>query len=250
MTHELIAYEMGDAEGWTLEPASPRREWMAQTPYQGANRCLPLVIANQAGWILRCPVKFKVTWNGKKMLDSLQFEFPEEQKQARGQVLSLFGYGIISFRIPWLFRTSEGFGLFVRGPTNYYKENVVPLDGLVETDWAPYTFTMNWKIVKPNSPIWFKKGEAVCMIIPYPIAVIEQFKTHTAQIDDEPELLDAYRQWSEQRTKQYEQIARQDKPEDFYRLDYVRGSRPDGTFAKAHWSKLKLARFDASQEPA
>ncbi len=224
MTHELIAYQMSDAEGWTVEPASPRREWMAQTPYQGANRCLPLVIANQAGWILRCPVKFKVTWNGKKMLNSLKFEFPEEQEKARGQIVSLFGYGIISFRIPWLFRTSEGFGLFVRGPTNHYKENVVPLDGFVETDWAPYTFTMNWKIVKPNSPIWFKKGEAVCMIIPYPIAVIEQFKTRIAQIDDEPELLDAYLQWSDQRTKQYEQIAGQDKPEDFYRLDYVRGA--------------------------
>lgn len=137
-------------------------------------------------------MKFKVTWNGKKMLNSLQFEFPEEQEKARGQIVSLFGYGIISFRIPWLFRTSEGFGLFVRGPTNHYKENVVPLDGFVETDWAPYTFTRNWKIVKPNSPIWFKKGEAVCMIIPYPIAVIEQFKTRIAQIDDEPELLDAY----------------------------------------------------------
>ena len=112
MTHELIAYQMSDAEGWTVEPASPRREWMAQTPYQGANRCLPLVIANQAGWILRCPVKFKVTWNGKKMLNSLKFEFPEEQEKARGQIVSLFGYGIISFRIPWLFRTSEGFGLF------------------------------------------------------------------------------------------------------------------------------------------
>jgi hypothetical protein len=24
----------------------------------------------------------------------------------------------------------------------------------------------------------------------------------------------------------------------------VRGSKPDGSFAKAHWSKLKLAKFE------
>ena len=89
---------------------------MEQTPYQAANRCLPLVIANQAGWVLTCPLRFKAVWNGKKTRDAIQIEFPENAEQGREQIMSIFGSGIISFGIPWLFRTSPGLGLIVRGP--------------------------------------------------------------------------------------------------------------------------------------
>lgn len=247
MPHQLTAYKIGRTKGWGLEPATPKREWMSQTLHNGANRCLPLVIANQAGWMLSCPVRFKATWSGKAAPDSVTFEFPENEDQAKRQILSIFGSGIISFSIPWLFRTSEGFGLFVRGPTNYFKDNLAPLDGLVETDWAPYTFTMNWKIVKPKTPIWFKQGDPICMIIPYPIALLEQFEAKTAQIDDDAELYDAFLQWREQRKKQFTKVEAGEPPEKTYRLDYVRGAKPDGTFANAHWSKLKLARFETDQ---
>ncbi len=245
MTYKMTAYVVGPTKGWVIEPGGAKREWMEQTPFQGANRCLPLVIANQAGWIIRCPFQFKVTWNGNKTHDSITFDFSEDEQRASRQVLSIFGFGIISFSIPWLFRTSEGVGLLVRGPTNYYKENMAALDGLVETDWAPYTFTMNWKIVKPRTPVWFRKGDPICMILPYPIAMLEQFKTNAAPIDSEPELQEAFHDWQQTRRQQYKEAAEKGTPEGLYRLDYVRGSKPDGTFAKAHWSKLKLAKFES-----
>ena len=38
----------------------------------------------------------------------------------------------------------------VKGPSNHWKPNCAPLEGVVETWWLPYTFTLNWKIVSPR----------------------------------------------------------------------------------------------------
>lgn len=241
---ELTAYRIAHSEGWTIEPAPAMRDWMQQTPFQAANRCLPLVIANQAGWVIRCPHRVKAVWNGKQAPDGLRLEFPGGDERAPRQVVSLFGEGIISFSIPWLFRTSEGYALQVRGPTNSFKDDVAPLDGLVETDWSPYTFTMNWKVTKPRSEVWFRKDEPVCMITPFPVAVLERFAARAAHIESDPDLFNEFLKWRESRTKQYRDLEGKGAPS--FRLDYVRGSKPDGTFANAHWSRLKLAEFPAA----
>ncbi|HMZ02762.1 MAG TPA: DUF6065 family protein, partial [Burkholderiaceae bacterium] len=78
-------------------------------------------------------------------LDALKFSFnPEDLGPNKGQITSHFGSGILTFSLPYLFRTSPGYGMLVRGPTNCAKDGAAPLDGIVETDWAPYSFTMNW----------------------------------------------------------------------------------------------------------
>src|SRR5262249_48000339 len=61
------------------------------------------------------------------------------------------------------------------GPTNDIKDNAVPLDGLIETDWSPYSFTMNWKLVRRNVPVYFKKGDPVCLLQPFPLHFLEEF---------------------------------------------------------------------------
>ncbi len=248
MTYEITAYRLHSDKGWVLEPADRRRDWMDQTLHKGANRCLPLVMANQCGWIIRCPLRFKVEWNGKATQDALSFKFFDEGLEGGIPIKSSFGMGIVSIIMPWLFRTSKGIGLMVRGPTNHCKENVVPLDGLVETDWAPYTFTMNWRVMKPKTPIWFAKGEPICMIIPYPIEILDQFKARTASIESEVELQQQHGEWAAIRQRQLKDAIKAGSTEGLFRLDYVRGSRPDGSFAAAHWSKFKLATFDQESE--
>ena len=47
-----------------LEPADIRRTWMDSTPGGFANRCLPLLIANQSGWVLLNRGTVRVTWDG------------------------------------------------------------------------------------------------------------------------------------------------------------------------------------------
>jgi hypothetical protein len=59
-------------------------------------------------------------------------------------IKSQFGSGIVTFSPPWLFRTPPGWDLYVKGPSNRWKVNCVPLEGIVETWWLNYTFTLNW----------------------------------------------------------------------------------------------------------
>jgi Family of unknown function (DUF6065) len=80
--------------------------------------------------------------------------------------VSHFGHGILTFHIPCLFRTEPGIDLLVQGPVNRPKDAIAPLSGIVETDWAPYTFTMNWQFTRPGIAVRFEKGEPFCHVWP------------------------------------------------------------------------------------
>jgi hypothetical protein len=43
---------------------------------------------------------------------------------------------------------------------NSPKDGIAPLTGVIETDWLPYPFTMNWQMTRPGS-VRFDKDEAV-----------------------------------------------------------------------------------------
>jgi hypothetical protein len=171
----LKAYGLAATDGWSIEPAPAKRDWMDATFKKIAYRCLPLVAANQAGWVVRCPATFTATWSGKPDNHGVQIVYEPDSAHLAGVAVSHFGSGVLTFVLPWLFRTSPGFGLLLRGLTNEVKDNAVALDAVVETDWSPYTFTMNWKIVRGGIPVRFAKGEAVCMIQPFALASLEQF---------------------------------------------------------------------------
>ncbi len=251
METELTAYPIGPvvAEGWVVEPAPNKQEWMAQTPHQAALRCLPLLIATQAGWVIRCPAGFKVTWNGKRdAAGSLNIQWQDDPPaHHKDAVMSNFGLGIVTFKIPWLFRTSKDVCLIARGPVNYFKDNIVALEGLIETDWAPYTFTMNWKIIAPKRTVWFKKGEPICQIVPYPLKMLESVTPRFARLDDNPELMDEFLNFRDNRHRQQRAAVEAGTSEGHFRLDYVKGQNPDGTFAMGnHRSALKLSPFEAA----
>jgi len=118
-----------------------------------------LTIANQAGWIIRCPIGFTATWRLEQGTSGrVEFHFGTAEVHHEAQVRSHFGSGIITFTIPYLFRTPPGVGLIARGIPNEAKLNCAPLEGLVETDWSVSTFTMNWRILQPHVEVTFAKG--------------------------------------------------------------------------------------------
>ena len=82
-------------------------------------------------------------------------------------IKSQFGSGIVTFSPPWLFRTAPGWNLYVKGPSNRWKANCVALEGVIETWWLNYTFTINWKLVEPGSVV-FAKGESLAQLVPVP----------------------------------------------------------------------------------
>jgi hypothetical protein len=149
-------------EGWRLRPSPARRHWMDGLPY--SYQCLPMVMANQWGWQVLCPTDVRVTWNGSTSSAGLRVEVDPPYGVA---IKSQFGLGIVTFSLPWLFRTSPGWDLYVKGPGNRWKPNCVPLEGVIETWWLNYTFTMNWKLVEPGT-VEFAKGESLCQLVPVP----------------------------------------------------------------------------------
>ena len=112
-----------------------------------AYHCLPLVVANQWGWQVTCPADVRVTWDGSPAPAGLKVEVDPQYAVA---IKSQFGEGIVTFSPPWLFRTPAGWDLLARGPANRWKPNCVPLEGIIETWWLPYTFTFNWKLIEPG----------------------------------------------------------------------------------------------------
>src|ERR1043166_1821785 len=129
----FIAYcvEPSSAQRMPLVPAFKTRAWMDATDHRFANRCLPLLIANQAGWFLLSGHKIALTWSGEPTLESVRVEYLSGETPF--PCTTHFGSGLVTWNIPYLFRTPPGFNLHVRGPSNWPKEGIYPAEGIVES---------------------------------------------------------------------------------------------------------------------
>jgi hypothetical protein len=190
----LIDYRWG--EGWGLRPGPARRHWMSEYPY--AYQCLPMVVANQWGWQILCPADVVATWDGSADPSGLRVEVDPQWAAA---IKSQFGQGIITFSPPWLFRTPPGWDLYAKGPSNRWKPNCVPLEGVIETWWLSYTFTLNWKVVAPGV-VAFARGESLAQLVPVPHATFEEAVASESPINlVEPEAAAELLRWRDERRK-------------------------------------------------
>jgi hypothetical protein len=272
--HRLYAYELLQAADMPVSTAPVDRAWMDASHQRAPYRCLPLVIANQAGWWLPCPVTFTAYWDGGLGKENLQLNFappppttnlfdlfapitvsadmPNPGVQGDARVSSHFGSGIVTFSIPYLFRTPRGINLWVKGPTNSIKDGVQPLEGVVETDWLPATFTMNWKLTRPYNTVRFERGEPICMIVPVPRGLAEQLQPLYVPLDANPELAREYREWERSRDTFNKELSLL-KPETVQRgwqRDYMKGRTVSGQQAEEHQTRLQLREFTRGEEDA
>jgi hypothetical protein len=72
---------------------------------------------------------------------------------------SQFGSGILTFNPLLIIRPPPGHDLWVSGPVNRFKDAIQPMSALIEADWMPFTFSMNWQITRADTTITFEKGE-------------------------------------------------------------------------------------------
>lgn len=238
----ITAFEVGgDMAGWTITPASYQRQLMDDTPGRGAYRCLPLSMANQAGWFIHSPFSFTARWNGEVAATGISLEFPEETREkAAVSILSHFGCGIITFRLPFLFRTPPGIGLLVRGAPNWPLINFHPLEGLVETDWSSSTFTMNWKILEPDRDVRFDASTPVCFIQPFDLNLPEKLEAHRMPVKDCPEIEKGYRQWWKSRSEFMNSEAQK---KGGWQKDYFQGVSVQGDEIQEHRTNFRLSKF-------
>lgn len=235
----IIAYQLMD-HPVTIRPAPLERDWMSATPSKFAYRCLPLNIANMHGWEVLSPVTFWAEWDGGDALESVRIESdgPEELHP-----LSHFGCGVLTFNVPWLFRTPPGVNMLVTGPFNRVRHGIQALTGIVETDWAPYSFTMNWRFTAPGTRIWWEKDEPYAMLCPVPRGYVETAEPELQRIEGAPEEQAAYKAWSSSRNQFNQDLNEPDSEarRRGWQKNYFQGRKLDGSPGNAeHQTKLEV----------
>ncbi len=236
-----------------ISPASTNRTWMRkmlESRTGWPNRCLPMLIANQSGWELRNPCAFTATWMGQENGVDVIIA-PDKREADQLLPVSHFGSGILTWNLPLLFRTPPGYNLLVRGPANYPKDGVSPLEGIVECDWASASFSMSWKLTRKLIPVRFEVDEPICMIVPQRRAELEEFIPELRRIESDDDLQRKHEFFRRSRdaAKQIEQIVRVNAGDDVqWQGDYTRGKHPDGEAGTPdHQTRRHLRSFVQSE---
>ncbi|WP_395336129.1 DUF6065 family protein [Novosphingobium sp. BL-8H] len=237
--------------GWKprIRAASQTRGWMDATPERFAYRCLPLDIANSHGWEILSPVGFEAEWNGGSAPEDVLIR-PDAGHARESLPVALFGAGVLTFHVEGLFRTEPGINLWAGGPPNAAKDGIAPLSGLIETDWSPYSFTMNWRFTRPNHVIRFEENEPFCFLFPIGRTMIEHVVPEIRPIEEAPELKAQFEAWSAGRDAFHARMAADppSAPADKWQKYYFRGTYSSGARGPAdHRTKLRLAEFKGAE---
>jgi hypothetical protein len=238
---KIIAYVI-DGHKIDIRPAPVERDWMNATDQRFAYRCLPLNIANAHGWEILCPSGFTAAWNGGPQIDAIQIR---PDLGTTSPAISHFSSGILTFHLPCLFRTDAGYDLVAQGPVNRPKDGLHALTGIIETDWVPYTFTMNWIFTRPGL-IRFNAGEPICHIFPIRRGELESVEPELRQMAEAPDLKQKYEAWKESRltfNSDLKQPGSQAQDERWQKM-YYRGVDLEGQpGVEDHRTRLRLKPF-------
>lgn len=169
-----------------LRPAKIKRDWMDAIPERYIYRCIPLLAANTMGWELLNPVTSCVKWDGGVDVTALNID---SEKVDRFAASSHFGNGIVTWYVPFLFKTSPELGLIVTGPANHEHNHAVPLNAFIRTDWLPFPFTMNWRMTQTDTEVTFQAGDAIACILPFPLQMLEDTQLEISDLADDPGFL-------------------------------------------------------------
>ena len=242
-SRDFIAYQIHEANSaMQLQTAPIERQWMDESPQRFAYRCLPLNIANQNGWVVTAGSGFRAFWYGGAHPTDIEVQFDGPPDPF---VSSHFGHGVLTFSLPWLFRTPPGVNLWVKGPSYSPKDGIQALEGVIETDWAVSTFTMNWKFTRSNEWVRFEAGEPICHLLPVPRGFTEGFAPRVELLSATPDLHAAYKAWEASRSGFLTGLKEQDPAavKQGWQKDYFKGETGEGTF-DGHQTRLRIREFE------
>jgi len=138
---KLIAYRVSEDSSWEIQS--------------------PGYLMND-GWTILSPCNFSAILKD----DKISFVDGENDYVS-------FYDGRIVFDLPWLFKVDRiGIGINIKGPPNYIKYNCQALEDSVSNEYTH----IQWKIITPNIPVSFKKGEPIAYITPYDKNLVSRTK--------------------------------------------------------------------------
>jgi hypothetical protein len=246
---KLIAYQSYQYNCQKLVPAARTRDWMDKTPDSFAYHCLPLVMANSLGWFVINDIPCEMEWDGSEPSSGLKVWATEDLTDVQKHFLptSHFGSGVITFHAEFMFATEEKVSLITKGPANMPKHGIQSLEGVVETDWLPYPFTMNWKMTAKNTRVRFERGEPIAQIIPYPSDLLSTVEPEIRSLESNPELAAKYEDYRKKRSVFNEKFKYDGEKRQKY---YVRGEDSLGNkYSESHRTDWKQKPFCPYSRP-
>jgi hypothetical protein len=123
---------------------------------------------------------------------------------------------------------------------------MAPLEGVIETDWLPYPFTVNWKFTAKNQRVRFERNEPIAQIIPWPLDTLDQFEPEIRSLQENPELYRAYEDYRTKRQVFNEKFKHDGRKRQKY---YVRGENSLGHKAKEHRTDWRVKPFTTDLAP-
>jgi hypothetical protein len=218
---------------------------MDDFPDRHAYRCLPLSIANAHGWDMLCPAAIEIEWDGGQAAECLTVR--GLQPLPGGRPVSdfcrtNFTCGIVTFHTDYVFRTENDWDLLATGPFNSPKPGIYPLTGIMESNWLPYPFTMNWQLTKPGR-IVFEKDEPFCFIFPVRKQAVLDCQPEIHDIREDPELARQHDAFAISRNDFMKRFNARE-PEALknpWLKFYFTGRHPDGVAVDNHVNKLRVA---------
>lgn len=226
-----------------IVPARPNRAWMDAFHDRHAYRCLPLSMANTTGWEILNPIAFTAEWNGGLLQEDIKLTPDRPHPDFHDLVKSHFSHGVLTFHTGYLFRTPPGWSIMAQGSPNHVKDGIQPLAGLVETDWLPFPFTMNWIFTRPGK-VRFEKAEPFCFITMMQDKVLDDVQPVIRSLASNPELNEQYSLWEKHRSAFNKKIfqADPDATKQAWQRFYFKGEFPEDAAEppKEHVNKRRL----------
>jgi hypothetical protein len=194
-------------------------------------------MANASGWEILCPDDFTAHWNGANHKEAISIDGDGRS------ATSHFGNGILTFHVGYLFRTSPGWAIWMRGRPNSHKEGIYPLEGVVETDWLDFPATMNWQFTQPGS-VSFSRGETFCFLTLLPHSQMDDIQPTMPPISANKELNAAYAARSHSRSQfnQGLQKADPDVVAQGWQKNYTKGQNAYGAKAGSYHLTKRLLK--------
>jgi hypothetical protein len=226
-----------------IVPGRPQRAWMEAFVDRHPYRCLPLTMANTTGWEILSPMGFTAEWNGGPAKEDITFTADHPHPDFHHFVSSHFSQGVVTFHPGYLFRTPPGWSLWCGGPPNHVKDGIQALEGLIETDWLPFPFTMNWIFTRPGR-VRFERAEPFCFITMVQDKPLEGVEVVLRSLESDDVLRGQYEAWARQRTDFNKRLHQRD-PETVkaaWQRYYFKGEVPEAADFKPqdHVNKRRL----------
>lgn len=153
------------------------RDWFVSHAYH----CLPIVMGNQYGFVVKSLYDAEIEWNGGNKVEDVivnilsDQEFYEKNKNLQN-ISSHFGMGVVTVQNAFTLRTPPGINLMTINPPNSYIDGICHMTGVVEADNLRRDFTYNLRVTRPNHKIKIKVGDYIGCIIPYPRHFIDKYQ--------------------------------------------------------------------------